>query len=251
VHEAEVHDLGVEPVGRVEVVGGDGDVMERHRGIVGLALFPDTYDLRVVAGERALHEHDVDADPFVTFRHWYDDAVAHGALQPDAMIVATATADARPSARAVILRGVDRGFCFFTNFDSRKGRELHDNPHAAIVLHWPEVLRQVRAAGRVERVTDREADDYWHSRPRASRVSGWASEQSATVESRAALVARADGMVARFGADGDIPRPEFWGGYRVVPDEIEFWQQRDDRLHDRLVYVRSGDGSWSVVRLQP
>ena len=129
VHEPEVHHLGVEAVGRVEVVGGDGDVMKRHRGIVDRALIPDTYDLGVVEGERALHEHDVDADPFVMFQRWYDDAVAHGALQPDAMIVATATADGRPSARAVLLRGVDdRGLCFFTNFDSRKGRELRRQP---------------------------------------------------------------------------------------------------------------------------
>jgi pyridoxamine 5'-phosphate oxidase len=206
----------------------------------------------MVAGERVLHEDDVDADPFVTFRQWFDDAVAHGALQPDAMIVATATVDAQPSARAVLLRGVDdRGFCFFTSFDSRKGRELGDNPRAAIVFHWPEVLRQVRATGRVERVSDAEAEAYWHNRPRPSRLSAWASEQSAPIESRAVLEARADAMAARFGDDGDVPLPEFWGGFRVIPDDIEFWQHRDDRLHDRLVYARSGDGSWSVERLQP
>jgi pyridoxamine 5'-phosphate oxidase len=226
--------------------------MERHRGIVDRARDSATYDRSVVAGERALREDDVDASPFVTFHQWYDDAVAHGALQPDAMIVATSTADARPSARAVLLRGVDeRGFCFFTNFESRKGRELGDNPRAAIVFHWPEVLRQVRATGRVERVADTEAEVYWGNRPRPSRVSAWASEQSAPIESRAALEARATEMATRFGDDGEVPLPEFWGGFRVMPEEVEFWQHRDDRLHDRLVYVRSADGSWSVERLQP
>lgn len=206
----------------------------------------------MVAAERALYEADVDASPFVTFRRWYDDAVDHGALQPDAMIVATATADARPSARAVLLRGVDdRGFCFFTNFESRKGREITGNPRAAIVFHWPEVLRQVRATGRVERVAPAESEAYWQNRPRPSRVSAWASAQSRTIASRAALEARADEMAARFGDDGEVPLPEFWGGFRVVPDEVEFWQHRDDRLHDRLRYSRSGTGAWELDRLQP
>ena len=119
------------------------------------------------------------------------------------------------------------------------------------MLHWPEVLRQVRATGRVERVAAGEAEAYWQSRPRPSRVSAWASEQSAPIRSRAALESRADEMAERFGEDGDVPLPEFWGGYRVIPDDVEFWQHRDDRLHDRLVYVRSGDGSWSLERLQP
>jgi pyridoxamine 5'-phosphate oxidase len=204
----------------------------------------------VPVGERALHECDVDADPFVTFQAWYDDAVAHGALQPDAMIVATATADARPSARAVLLRGVDeRGFCFFTNFESRKGVELDVNPHAAIVFHWPEVLRQVRVTGRVELVSDAENAAYWRNRPRASQVSAWASEQSATIESRGELETRVGEIEAGFSRE--VPRPDFWGGYRVVPDEIEFWQHRDDRLHDRLRYARSSDGGWTLERLQP
>jgi pyridoxamine 5'-phosphate oxidase len=204
----------------------------------------------MVAGERALYEDDVDADPFVTFRHWFDDAVAHGALQPDAMIVATATADARPSARAVLLRGVDdRGFCFFTNFESRKGRELDANPRAAIVFHWPAVLRQVRAAGVVEPVSGADADAYWNARPRESRISALASAQSEPIANRAELEARVAEVQARVG-DTDPERPVGWGGYRVVPSEIEFWQHREDRLHDRLVYTRD-DASWRVTRLQP
>jgi len=199
---------------------------------------------------RPLHAGDLDPDPFVQFRQWYADAEEHGQLQPDAMVVATSTTDGRPSARMVLLRGVDdRGFWFFTNFESRKGIELGANPHVAIALHWPEVLRQVRATGRAERLTDADSDAYWYARPRASRVSAWASAQSRPVASREQLEAQARDVEARFG-ETEVPRPEGWGGYRVVPDEIEFWQHRDDRLHDRFVYRRSGD-AWQVVRLQP
>jgi len=201
---------------------------------------------------RALRESDVDPDPFVQFTHWYDDAVAHGELQPDAMVVASCTPDAVPSARMVLLRGVDhRGFCFYTNYDSRKGRELDANPRAAIAFHWPEVLRQVRATGAVARVDDAESNAYWDNRPRASRVSAWASEQSEVVVSRDELEARVVELEVRF-AGGDVPRPTAWGGYRVVPDDLEFWQHRDDRLHDRLRYARraGGDG-WRIERLQP
>jgi pyridoxamine 5'-phosphate oxidase len=206
----------------------------------------------VPVAARALRESDVDPDPFVQFTRWYDDATAHHELQPDAMIVASCTPDAVPSVRMVLLRGVDtRGFCFYTNYDSRKGRELDANPRAAIAFHWPEVLRQVRATGAVERVDDTESDAYWNSRPRASRVSAWASEQSEVVVSRDELEARVGVLERRFG-DGDIPRPTGWGGYRVVPDDIEFWQHRDDRLHDRLRYARRAGGvGWRIERLQP
>ena len=199
---------------------------------------------------RPLHARDLDPDPFVQFQRWFDDAEAHGQLQPDAMVVATSTADGRPSARMVLLRGVDaRGFCFYTNFDSRKGEELAANPHAAIALHWPEVLRQVRATGRVERVSDAESDAYWYARPPASRVSAWASAQSQPIATREELEAHVREVEARF-TDEDIPRPDGWGGFRVVPQEIEFWQHRDDRLHDRFLYARS-DHDWQIVRLQP
>jgi pyridoxamine 5'-phosphate oxidase len=201
--------------------------------------------------ERSFSEADVDPDPFTQFGRWYDDAVERGAPQPDAMIVASATTDARPSARIVLLRGVDdRGFVFFTNYESRKGRELHANPVAAVGFHWPEVHRQVRATGAVGRVSDDESDEYWSARPRASQLSAWASEQSEVVGDRDELEARVEELARRFGGT-DVPRPAWWGGLRVVPDEIEFWQHREDRLHDRLRYSHSADGTWRIERLQP
>ncbi|MEX1006905.1 MAG: pyridoxamine 5'-phosphate oxidase [Acidimicrobiia bacterium] len=200
-----------------------------------------------------LREDAVDPDPIVQFGRWYADAEARGVLAPDAMTVASATPDGRPSARAVLLRGLDeRGFCFFTNFRSRKGRELDANPHAAVLFHWPAVQRQVRATGRVERVSQEESEAYWRNRPRASRVSAWASAQSEPIGSREELEARAAAAEARFAEDdGDVPLPPFWGGYRLVPDELELWEHREDRLHDRLRYTRADDGTWAIDRLQP
>jgi pyridoxamine 5'-phosphate oxidase len=198
-----------------------------------------------------LREQDVDRDPIVQFQRWFDDAVARHVVDADAMIVATATPGGLPSARAVLLRGVDaRGFAFYTSFESRKGRELEANPRAAVLFHWREVGRQVRAVGAVQRVGREESARYWFNRPRASRISAWASAQSEPIASRAELDARAREVEARFEGD-EVPLPPFWGGFRVVPDEFEFWQHRDDRLHDRLRYSRAGEGSWVVERLQP
>ena len=197
-------------------------------------------------------EQAVDTDPIAQFRRWFDDAQHAGALQPDVMIVATTTPTGDPSARAVLLRGFDeRGFCFYTSYASRKGRELEANPRAAVVFHWPEVARQVRVTGHVERVSTVESEAYWVARPRESRISAWASEQSEPIASRDELDRRASEVAARFG-DGDVPLPPFWGGYRVVPEEMEFWQHRDDRLHDRFAYSRRDPGlRWTVARLQP
>jgi len=204
-----------------------------------------------MADDRELREQDVDDDPFVQFRVWYADAVAGADVQPEAMSVATAAADGRPSVRLVLLRGIDeRGFAFYTNFNSRKGRELAANPVAALALHWPVAQRQVRAVGPVERVSDVESDAYWFARPRASRVSAWASEQSDVVGDRDELEARVEEVERRF-AGVDVPRPEWWGGFRIVPEEIEFWQHREDRLHDRLRYRRRPSGGWRIERLQP
>jgi pyridoxamine 5'-phosphate oxidase len=196
-----------------------------------------------------LSEHAVAPDPIAQFAAWYEDARAALGDDADAVVVATANASGAPSARVVLLRGFDdRGFCFFTNYDSRKGDELRDNARAAMVWHWPALHRQVRVTGPVERVSEQESDAYWANRPVASRLSAWASQQSAPVASRRVLEDAVGAVTARFG--DDVPRPEFWGGYRVVPEEVEFWLHRDDRLHDRVRYRRAGD-AWEIDRLQP
>ena len=197
-----------------------------------------------------LSEHDVAADPFAEFAAWYGEARAALGADADAMVVATVDGAGAPSARVVLLRGHDaQGFCFFTNYDSRKGRELGANPRAAIVWHWPALHRQVRATGTVERVSDAESDAYWDRRPVASRFSAWSSRQSEVVASRVELEAAVAQTEARL-AGSDPPRPPFWGGYRLVPDTVEFWLHRDDRLHDRVQYRRAA-AAWEIHRLQP
>ena len=166
------------------------------------------------------------------------------------MTLATATPEGRPSARIVLLRGYDeRGFTLFTNYESRKGRELHSNPHAALVFHWHELERQVRIEGQAQRVSAQESDAYFQSRPVLSRLSAWASRQSDVIPSRQSLEASCKALEVRY-PDGQIPRPEFWGGYRVVPESVEFWQGRPNRLHDRLRYRRE-HGGWVIERLSP
>jgi pyridoxamine 5'-phosphate oxidase len=192
---------------------------------------------------------DLDPDPVATLRGWLDEAEAVSP-RPDAVLVATSTADGRPSARVVLLRGLDdRGLAFFTNLTSRKGRELSENPRAAVVFHWPELGRQVRVEGEVEEIGRDESETYWESRPRASRIAGWASPQSQPLSGRDELEARYADAESRF-ADDDVPLPEFWGGFRVVPATFEFWTHRENRLHDRIRYVRTPAG-WRRERLAP
>ena len=200
----------------------------------------------------ALDEASVERDPFRQFAVWYDAAVAAGVPEPEAMTLATATPDGRPSGRIVLLRGFDaRGFCFFTNYTSRKGRELDANPHAAVTFHWAVLERQVRIEGRVERTTAAESDAYFHSRPSTSRIGAWSSPQSEVIPDREMLEAEFARFRAEHVDEASIPRPAHWGGYRLVPDRIEFWQGRPSRLHDRLCFRRDSRGGWILERLAP
>ena len=196
-----------------------------------------------------LLESQVDPDPLRQFALWFDDARAAGVAMPESMAIATATRDGRPSVRMVLLKGFDeRGFAFYTGYESRKGRELAENPRGALLFHWPG--RQVRIEGAVERLSAEEADAYFASRPRASRLSAIASRQSEVIPGREELEARVAEVEERF-AGAEPPRPDRWGGYRLVPETYELWQHRDDRLHDRLRYRRDGRGAWVVERLSP
>ena len=207
-------------------------------------------DLRQNYTLQALNEADVDPDPIRQFQRWLDQAIAAELPEPNAMTLATATRDGIPSARIVLLKGLDaRGFAFYTNYESRKGQELADNPRAALVFLWTVLERQVRIEGQVEKVAAAETDAYFQSRPLASRLGAWASEQSRVICDREVLEQRFAELKATY-ADETVPRPPHWGGYRVIPHQIEFWQGRTSRLHDRLRY-RLEQGNWLLERLAP
>ena len=201
-------------------------------------------------GAEDLDIADLPSDPIPVVRRWLEEAEAAGIRNPSAIALATADASGRPSVRHVLLRGIDgRGFVFYTNRSSRKGRELADDPRAAFSMYWRELDRQISVTGDVERLSDEESDAYFASRPREARLGAWASPQSQELSSRAELLERYAEVEARF-AGAEVPRPPFWGGYRVVPLSIELWVGRLHRLHDRFRYVREGDG-WDLRRLAP
>jgi pyridoxamine 5'-phosphate oxidase len=212
-------------------------------------MLRDPAQLRQNYDAGALDEADVDADPFRQFAVWFAQAMEAGLMEPNAMALATVDARGRPSSRMVLLKGVDEtGFVFFTNYESRKGQDLEANPVASLLFWWDRLHRQVRIDGRVEKVATAESESYFQSRPYGSRIGAAASPQSREIGSRAELEARFRALEAAH--PEDVPRPEHWGGFRVVPDCLEFWQGRESRLHDRLVYVSDGAG-WRIRRLAP
>jgi pyridoxamine 5'-phosphate oxidase len=197
-----------------------------------------------------MDERDLDPDPLRQFRRWFEEARDAGVAAPEAMTLATADTDGRPSARMVLLKHADEGgFVFHTNYESRKGRELAGNPHAALLFHWQPLGRQARIEGRVERVAAVESEEYFRTRPLGSRLAAWASPQSRPLRDREALERLYADTAARF-PGGDVPRPPHWGGFRVEPDTYEFWEHADNRLHDRIRYRREGD-TWRRERLAP
>ncbi len=197
-----------------------------------------------------LNEKNVESDPISQFARWYERALEKVKPLPDAVALATASPGGHPSLRMVVLKGFDaHGFVFYTNYRSRKGRELARNARASLLFYWGDLQRQVRVDGHVTKITARESDEYFATRPRGSQLSAWASAQSVKVASRAALESRFTAFARKY--PGAVPRPPHWGGYRLAPDAVEFWQSRDDRLHDRILYRRTPRGRWGIERLAP
>ena len=228
-----------------------GRAMQTRRGIAAPASTGDTVaSLRKDYGQATLSEDEVAEDPIVQFNSWFEQALKAEVNEPNAMSLATVDERGRPSSRIVLIKQYDaRGFTWYTNYDSQKGHELHANPHAALLFFWPELERQIRIEGTVEQTSTEDSDTYFHSRPLKSRLAAIASAQSLPIASRAQLEENYEAVARQFG--DAPPRPVNWGGFRLVPERIEFWQGRRSRFHDRIVYARQPDGSWTRLRLQP
>lgn len=208
-------------------------------------------DLRRNYSLESLSEADVSSNPLEQFKRWFEEALNSQLPEPNAMTLATATPDGLPSARTVLLKGLeDGGFVFYTNYESRKGRELDENPHAALLFTWLELERQVRIEGRVERVSEETSNDYFRSRPKGSQIGAWASPQSHVITGREVLEEKIQELTETFKHDEELPLPPFWGGYVVKPVLLEFWQGRENRLHDRILYTLKGE-HWTIERLAP
>lgn len=227
-----------------------GASMQQRRGLAAPMIGEAVASLRKDYGQASLSEDEVLDNPMLQFTLWFEQALKAEVNEPNAMTLATVDERGRPSSRIVLVKQFDeRGFTWYTNYDSRKARELRVNPHAALLFFWSELERQVRIEGRVERTTQEESDKYFHSRPLKSRLSAIASHQSAPIASRAALEQNYDAVARQYGEEP--PRPDHWGGFRLAPERIEFWQGRRSRFHDRIVYERQEDGNWTRQRLQP
>ncbi len=203
-------------------------------------------------GQESLDESQLATNPIDQFRNWLVSAEDAGIYEPNAFVLSTVTSTNTPSSRTVLLKGVeDNGFVFFTNFSSRKGQAIEHNPHVSAVFGWYSIYRQVLIEGRVERVSEDDSEEYFHSRPHESQVAAWSSRQSQPIESRSKLDEQFDDALSRF--DGQVvPKPDYWGGYRIIPSRIEFWKGRSNRMHDRIAFERTSEAdSWKVTRLQP
>lgn len=203
-------------------------------------------------GQESLDESQLDTNPIEQFRNWLVSAEEAGIYEPNAFVLSTVTSENTPSSRTVLLKGVeDNGFVFFTNFSSRKGQAIEQNPHVSAVFGWYSIYRQVLVEGTVEKVSERDSEEYFHSRPHESQVAAWSSRQSEPIESRSRLDEQFDEALKRF--DGQaVPKPDYWGGYRIVPSRIEFWKGRSNRMHDRIAFARTPEAeNWKVTRLQP
>lgn len=215
-----------------------------------MSLGKSVADIRKDYMKGSLNESEVSDKPLLQFEKWFSEAVNSEVNEPNAMSLATAV-DGRPSLRIVLLKGFDEnGLVFFTNYESKKSREIEANPHVALTFFWPELERQVRVEGRASRISEADSDEYYQSRDRMSRIGAWASPQSSTISDRDYLEKRVDEMLNRFGEEGHIPKPEHWGGFVVKPYFYEFWQGRPSRLHDRIVYEWT-DEKWKISRLAP
>jgi pyridoxamine 5'-phosphate oxidase len=207
-------------------------------------------DLRENYAQGTLDVTDVAPTPLAQFERWFEQALSAQLREPNAMVLSTVSANGAPSARVVLLKGLEEGFTFFTNYESQKGQQIAAHPVVALTFFWNELERQVRIEGRIERVSAQESDEYFAVRPRSSQIGAWVSPQSTVIESRQWLEDRQAALEAQW-QDQAIPRPEHWGGYRVVPHYMEFWQGRPSRLHDRIAYTQQPDGSWRIERLSP